>query len=304
MRKVFFITDFLPTEIVGGAELTLDAIFQAAPKGYQTFYIKSNQLTPALLETLKGNHLVLGNFTQINKAALQHLIVLAQKKEIVYSVIEFDYKYCEARNEKVHNHVFFQNNIFGFCKCGNGPLAAFVFELFKAAKHVYFMSSKQKELYFKRIPTTQAIAEKFLIQYSTWSKEDLELIFTLTDKEKNDSWAIVESSNWLKGQENAVRYAKEKGLKYNLIKSNNYKEFLNVLAGHKGLIFHPNAWDTCPRLVIEAKLMGLEVDINSNVQIQEDLTFLNKKLLIDMVTKNASEWWINEFSHQEGGTLG
>ena len=45
-----------------------------------------------------------------------------------------------------------------------------------------------------------------------------------------------------------------------------YEERLNKLSTHKGLAFHPLGGDTCPRLVIEAKLLGMEVDVNENVQ--------------------------------------
>ena len=46
---------------------------------------------------------------------------------------------------------------------------------------------------------------------------------------------------------------------------------LEALSNYKGLIFLPIIQDTCPRIVIEAKLLGLELIINSNCQhITED----------------------------------
>ena len=38
------------------------------------------------------------------------------------------------------------------------------------------------------------------------------------------------------------------------------------MAGAKGLCFTPAGADTCPRLVIEAKLLGCELHLNDNVQ--------------------------------------
>ena len=41
---------------------------------------------------------------------------------------------------------------------------------------------------------------------------------------------------------------------------------LDKLSEYKGLIFLPIIEDTCPRITIEAKLMGLEVITNENSQ--------------------------------------
>ena len=43
-------------------------------------------------------------------------------------------------------------------------------------------------------------------------------------------------------------------------------EALRVLAKSKGLCFLPTGADTCPRLVIEARLLSCELELNENVQ--------------------------------------
>ena len=45
-----------------------------------------------------------------------------------------------------------------------------------------------------------------------------------------------------------------------------YGEFLEKLSSAKGICFHPDGLDTCPRFVIEAKLLGCELELNQNVQ--------------------------------------
>ena len=50
-----------------------------------------------------------------------------------------------------------------------------------------------------------------------------------------------------------------------------YKDALVTLAKSKGLCFLPTGGDTCPRLVIEAKLLNCELELNDNVQhVTED----------------------------------
>ena len=45
-----------------------------------------------------------------------------------------------------------------------------------------------------------------------------------------------------------------------------YDETLETIAKAQGLCFLPVGGDTCPRLVIEAQLLGCQVALNENVQ--------------------------------------
>ena len=45
------------------------------------------------------------------------------------------------------------------------------------------------------------------------------------------------------------------------------------LAESKGLCFKPSGLDTCPRMVIEAKLLGCELDMNDLVQHNDESWF-------------------------------
>ena len=49
-----------------------------------------------------------------------------------------------------------------------------------------------------------------------------------------------------------------------------YEDFLKKLSCSKGLIFLPNGGDTCPRLVMEAKMLGCELVLNEHVQHKDD----------------------------------
>ena len=50
-----------------------------------------------------------------------------------------------------------------------------------------------------------------------------------------------------------------------------YVKVLETLAQAEGLCFLPSGADTCPRLVIEAKLLGCKLNLNEHVQhVEED----------------------------------
>jgi release factor glutamine methyltransferase len=65
-----------------------------------------------------------------------------------------------------------------------------------------------------------------------------------------------------------------------------YKDFLKELAKVDGFIFHPEDKDTCPRIVIESAILGLELDLNENVQ-------MIKKHLHNATVEIVHKDWIN-----------
>lgn len=294
MKNFIFVTDFLPTEIVGGAELTFDAIFQAAPKEVKIQYIKSEFVNPSHW-LMPNTHWVLGNYTRLPKETIEALCELAQRRQISYSVVEFDYKYCVVRNEKVHNYHVYKSGNFGFCNCPNQPIGTYTKVIFGFAEKVHFMSQGQMDLVLRRLPELNANKQNFRVQWSTWSKKDIEFIESLYEskksKESNNKWAIQESGNWLKGSAEGKEIAEQKGYEVDVVPSMEYRKFLETLSGYKGLVFLPNAWDTCPRIVVEAKLLGLELELNDNVQIKEEILKSSREEILEFINGNATKFW-------------
>lgn len=296
MKTVIFVTDFLPTEIVGGAELTFDALYKAAPEGIRIQYMKSEFVKPSHW-LMPDVHWILGNYTRLSKDTIESLCDLAQKRQISYSIVEFDYKYCVIRNEKVHNYQIFSSGNFGFCNCPNQPIGTYTKVMFGFAEKVHFMSEEQMNLILKRLPELQANKQNFRVQWSTWNKEDIDFIESIYKSRNNsglpteNKYAIQKSSNWLKGTETAVKYAEENNLEFDLIDGMEYHKFLETISKYKGFIFFPNAYDTCPRVVIEARLLGLDVVINENVQINQELQTKTREEILEFISTNAAEFW-------------
>jgi hypothetical protein len=108
---------------------------------------------------------------------------------------------------------------------------------------------------------------------SLFSDKVLDYFENLEQKERSDVWLIQDSQSWIKGTADAVQYAKDKNLKYELIKNLTHEQVLEKFSTSKGLIFLPKGGDTCPRLVIEAKLSGCELILNDFVQHKDEKWF-------------------------------
>ena len=77
-----------------------------------------------------------------------------------------------------------------------------------------------------------------------------------------------------------------------VIQGMEYESFLKELAKCNVLVFHPLDKDTAPRVVIEAKLLGLELDLNDNVQIKNEswLNGTHEELLAHLKSQQESFW--------------
>ena len=75
------------------------------------------------------------------------------------------------------------------------------------------------------------------------------------------------------------------------------EEFLEKLAQAKGLCFKPGGVDTCPRLVIEAKLLGCELELNDNVQHATEPWFESTASdnIVEYLLSRPAFFWENAF---------
>ena len=100
-------------------------------------------------------------------------------------------------------------------------------------------------------------------------------------KNKNDKWVVLGSRSWVKGLNETEAHCKQKGYDYEVFWNLPYGQFLEKMAESKGLCFKPTGLDTCPRMVIEAKLLDCELDMNDLVQHHKESWF--KKSYEDIV---------------------
>jgi hypothetical protein len=267
---VVFVSDLSVTDYQGGAELTTDAIMKKAP--CKTFFVHSQSLTVDMLDKYKDRHWVICNFTQCEASALSHLATGGFQ----YSVIEYDYKYCMFRSEVLHQKQTGQP-----CDCPLRPHGILVEKLYAGAQRIFWMSEAQKEHFLSRIPALIfGPPEQHVVLSSVFSDEALDTILGLREVHTDavaklpvKIWAVQGSQNWIKGTEDAVKWCAEQKMPVKVLGQQTYDKFLVDLAKSSGLVFRPLDFDTCPRIVIEAKLMGLDLELNDNVQHKNEPWF-------------------------------
>ena len=97
-------------------------------------------------------------------------------------------------------------------------------------------------------------------------------------------WAVIQGKSWIKGENESIQAINETfpDSTVEVIGDLSYYDLLKSLSEFEGLSFHPLGGDTCPRTVIEASLLGLELLINSNVQhMSEELKIANLVACLD-----------------------
>jgi len=257
-----FVADLFKDQYVGGAELTFGSIIDTTGVPYHR--ANSNVISVDIMEQNKDKFWVFGNYSHLSESCLLYAI-----KNLNYSVVEFDYKYCKYRTEHLHEKTE------GPCDCAETSKGRLVAIFLAKSKAVWWMSEGQKQVWLERFPPLQQ-TNNFVLS-SIFSKQTLNNILSLDTSQKNDKYLILESNSWIKGTEDGIEYAKESGLKFEVIGGLGYEEFLDKLAGSRGLIHFPRGYDTCPRLVIEAKLLNCDLITNEFVQHRDEGWFTGSR---------------------------
>jgi len=266
---------------VGGAELTTEAILNSSsmPIGR----ILSHDLTVDILKQFAHRFWIFGNIANLSED-----VILYCAKNINYSVIEYDYKFCKFRS--IEKHVSIEHE----CGCENTRHGKIMSIFFAHAKNVWFMSHKQRQTYINKFPFLDNGRTKVLS--SLFNNKVLNYFENLEEKERDDVWLIQDSQSWIKGTSDAIEYAKKNDLNYELIKNMSHQQVLEKMSRSKGLIFLPRGGDTCPRLVIEAKLSGCELILNDFVQHKDEEWFAgSKEETLRYLHTRGKEFWDETF---------
>ena len=272
---IFFVADLFVENYKGGAELTTEALHQSSL--LPTHKVLASSLNLKIMEEYKDSFWIFGNFSNLSEDCLLYTI-----KNLKYSVLEYDYKYCKYRSPGKHIESE------GSCDCHTSRQGKIVSMFLKASVENWWMSYGQKEKYQKLFPF---LKDRNRVLSSVFSNETLDYIEKLDTSKKNNKWIIMNSQSWIKGVEDAVKYAEENDLEYELLWGLEHKDFLNKLAESKGLVFLPKAGDTCPRMVIEAKLLGCELVLNDNVQHKEEEWFKTRHTTMEYLRQRTKTFW-------------
>ena len=273
---IIFVADAFVEHYVGGAELTTEALMSDGLP--PVFKALSSQINVSIMEEHRNLFWVFANFANLSDECLLYAI-----KNLNYSVLEYDYKFCKYRS--IEKHVEME----GSCDCQNSKRGKLVSMLLNSSKMTWWMSEKQKKIYREIFPFLSDENNKVLT--SILSDETLDFIENCDTSQKDDKWIILNSKSWIKGVNTAVEYAKDNGLNYELVWGLEHHDLLKKLAKSKGLIFLPPGGDTCPRLVLEAKLLDCELVLNDNVQHKNEKWFSSKESTLSYLRGRSEVFW-------------
>jgi hypothetical protein len=246
------VADLWVEDYVGGAELTTEALLQSSP--YKIHKIKSADLTLEDIEEGASLHWIFGNFARMRGDLLP-----AIESRLSYSVLEYDYKYCIFRSPEKHRAAKGVQ-----CNCAEG-FGKRIAQFFARAQNLFWMSEGQRQTYrdaFGPLPEG-----KDLVLSSVFSPDSLELMRRLRgNEEPRAGWIVLGSDSWVKGAEDAIAWCKARGEEAQIIWNLSHEETLERMSRAEGFVYLPRGKDTCPRMVIEARLLGCKLVINRNVQ--------------------------------------
>jgi hypothetical protein len=266
--EVIFVADLFVDDYVGGAELTSEALIKTSP--YRVFKLKCSDVTEHLIHENKDKFWIFGNFVTINPQLIPQIIGLLK-----YSVLEYDYKYCQLRSPEKH-----LNTLKTPCDCHNQMSGKIISAFMHGAMHLWWMSKAQLDKYTQLFPFLSS--NKNTVLSSVFDNQTLLEIKSLREKfplhQKLDEWIVLDSPSWIKGTYQAESWCLFNKKTFLKIGNVPYKHVLEYMAKSKGFVYLPEGADTCPRMVIEAKLLGCELVLNDFVQHKDEEWFQKDNL--------------------------
>ncbi len=254
--KIVFVADLFAEHYTGGAELTTQALIDECPLPYVK--ILSKDLDINLLKEGVDKFWIFGNFAQMNPELIPSII-----GNLKYSVLEYDYKYCKYRSPEKHATATGQE-----CNCQEQINGKLISAFYYGSRCLWWMSESQKEWYLKLFPFL--LEKNNIVLSSVFSKNTLGTIKFLREQSivssKRKGWIVLGSDSWVKGADSAKTWCEENKKEYDVVWNVSYETMLEKLSKAEGFVYLPKGKDTCPRMVIEAKLLGCKLHINENVQ--------------------------------------
>ena len=265
--KIVFVADLFAEHYVGGAELTTQALIDECP--LPCVKILSKDLSVGLLKEGVDKFWVFGNFAQMNPELIPTII-----GNLKYTILEYDYKFCRFRSPEKH-----QTSTGNPCDCKDQLNGKLISAFYYGSRGLWWMSENQKERYINMFPF---LSEKNnIVLSSVFCKKTLgkiKLLREKSSKEERHGWIVLGSNSWVKGAEAAKNWCEENKKDHEIVWNIPYDEMLAKLSCAEGFVYLPAGADTCPRMVIEAKLLGCKLHINDNVQHGKEDWFATEDL--------------------------
>lgn len=254
MRTIHFISDALADRMMDTANANKMLGFQnniargaelndAALLNMLDLPIES-QLSSELIFIDRDDIYLIGNFVMLNKYVKEDLM-----KYRNYIIYEHDHKYTPTRNP------------FSFSKEGIVPPEHLInVDFYKGARKVICLT----EWHENQVKVNTG-ADTTNIHGSIWTQTELDWLDQIRSNRLRKIPKFAIFSNSYKNPRESVNFAIRNKLDYNMIPTiKDRPRFMQMLCMHKGLIFFPVIPETCSRILVEAKMLGLQVFTNKN----------------------------------------
>lgn len=250
MKKIKLISDYFVEDMTGGACLCDEEMYEVLKSKFKIEKIKSKNLK--LRDLLEEDcHFLVSNFFHIHPEFLSYI-----SENLEYSHYAHDYKFVQHTNPNLYeNFLVPKSDLINL-------------DFFKNSKMIFCQSDFQKNIYDKNIT-----GKTVNLSGNYFSDKTLEILSSKTSIPKNGKTAIIDSPYPQKGVKESILYCKENNLEYEIISSKSNEEFVNILSAFSSLCFLPNTPETLCRVVVEAKMMGLEVITNDLVGAKHEPWF-------------------------------
>lgn len=269
-NRFVFLSDFSAEEIpYGGGEINdRELVNILRDRGHEVLEARTRDFDLNSLKKESGSFFIISNFV-----LLKPPVISAMKKE-KYVICEHDHKYVASRNpaeykdykvpyDKILNRDFYKKAIAVFC---------------------------QTSFHAKILKSNLTLDNISSLGGNLWSKDILETMRKLSKVEKDGTAAVMESSLPHKNKQGAINFCIDRGIDYRLIPKKEYKSFLEDLAKSSKFVFLPQTPETCSRVLVEARMLGLSVSTNSRSgAVHEDWFSLKGEELIDKMIQKREE---------------
>ena len=268
--EVVVVADLFAEDYLGGAELTTEALLRSST--LNVFKVHSKDITMEMLESGYNKFWIFTNYSQMNSQLIPTIV-----SNLNYCIVEYDYKFCRYRSIEKHLSAEMKE-----CDCANDMHGKLTSAFFHGATTVFYMSYAQMKRYHDRFPflAEEEGSNQFVLS-SCFSDEFFATVKLLRDVAQNKDrkgWLVLGSSSWIKGTDAAVQWCKDNNKEYEILQGLNHREVLEKMSVAEGFVYLPLGGDTCPRMVIEAQLLGCELKINDNVQHSTEIPFCENNI--------------------------
>ena len=267
--EIVFVADMFVEDFpYGGAELTTEALIGSSP--FKVFKLHSKNVTMDLLQQGHKKFWIFGNFANMDMQ-----LIPAIAANLKYSILEYDYKYCRYRSPEKHASIEGKP-----CNCQTETHGKWVSAFFFGAKSLWWMSEAQQQHYSNVFPFLRE--KPATVLSSVFDEATLATVKILREKYKDtprEGWLVLGSTSWIKGTEAAEEWCKANSKAYETVWQIPYAEVLEKMAQCEGFVYLPQGSDTCPRMTIEAKLLGCNLALNDNVQHSKEEWFDTRDML-------------------------